>query len=154
MRHQHRLGHAQPDRRDQFTDRPLPRADSLLCSLLERQAADALARMPAVTSFAETVRQEIARALPGGEVSADGVARSLGLSARTLRRRLSDCGLNYQQLLDGVRCDLARQALSRPGASVGEVAAALGFSDTSAFHKAFRRWTGKRPSELTNTRRN
>jgi AraC-like DNA-binding protein len=61
---------------------------------------------------------------------------------------LSDCGVSDQQLLDGVRCDLARQALARPGSSVGEMAYSLGFSDTSAFHKAFRRWTEKRPSDF------
>ena len=74
-------------------------------------------------------------------------AASLGLSDRTLRRRLNDCGVHYQELLDSVRCDLARLTLSAPGATVGEVAFSLGFSDTSAFHKAFRRWTGTRPSD-------
>ena len=129
-------------------DRPLPNADEVLCALLERQAIVALARFPQVSNFAETARQQVERLLPEGAVSANAVAGALGLSDRTLRRRLRECGVSYQQLLDAVRCDLARRALARPGTSVGEVAYALGFSDTSAFHKAFRRWTGKRPSDL------
>ena len=133
-------------------DRPLPRADSLLFSLLERQASDALARMPQASSFEETVRQEIERLLPNGELSAEGVARSLGLSARRLRRRLNSCESSYRRVLDGVRCDLARRVLSKPDASVREVSYSLGFSATSDSHKAFCRWTGKRPSELTSTR--
>jgi len=128
-------------------DLPLPNADSVLCGFLERQARDALARMPKVSSYSQSVRDEIARQLSLGVVSADEVARALGSSPRTLRRRLKESGVTYQELLDSVRCDRAREALARPGASVGEVAFALGFSDTSAFHKAFRRWTGMRPSE-------
>lgn len=129
-------------------DQPLPNADALLCSMLERQASDTLERMPRVLDFAETVRHQIEASLPAGEISADAIARSLGLSDRTLRRRLKDCGVTYQMLLDAVRCERARQALSQPGVSIGEVAYSLGFSDASAFHKAFRRWTGKAPGEV------
>ncbi len=125
-------------------DRPLPRSDAVLCSLLERQAVEALARILRVSSFAEAARGQIAGSLSIGDTSAEGVARALWLSSRTLRRRLSDCGVSDQVLFDGVRWDL-----TRPGSSVGEVAYSLGFSDTSAFHKAFRRWAGKRPSDLT-----
>jgi len=57
--------------------------------------------------------------VPSGETSADGIAGALGLSSRTLRRQLSDCGVSYPQLLDGVRYDLARQALARPSDLAG-----------------------------------
>ena len=129
-------------------DRPLPRADEVLCTMLERQAADALERLPRISTFASSVRARIESLLSTGDLTAERVADSLGLSARTLRRRLRDEGVTYQALLDGVRCERAREALARPGASVGEVAFELGFSDTSAFHKAFRRWTGQRPSDV------
>ncbi len=128
-------------------DRPLPNADEVLCNMLERQAIAALERMPKVSDFAHVVRQRIESQIGCSDVSAEAVAAALGLSDRTLRRRLSECGVRYQELLDSVRCELARQALARPGATVGEVAFSLGFSDTSAFHKAFRRWTGIRPSD-------
>ena len=134
-------------------DSPLPNADELLCSMLEQQAIAALKRMPPVSDFAQVVRRRLETQIENGDFSAEAVARSIGLSDRTLRRRLNDCGVGFQELLDGVRCDLARRALSRPGATVGEVAFSLGFSDTSAFHKAFRRWTGKRPSDWKRSER-
>ena len=129
-------------------DDALPRADESLCDLLEEQAAGLLAKLPPPDDFAARVRHSIAHALPGGEATAEHVATVLGLSPRTLRRRLSESGLSFRQLLDDVRHELAERALSQPGASVSEVAFLLGFSDTSAFHKAFRRWTGRRPSDL------
>ena len=128
-------------------DDPLPRSDAILCRLLERQAESALARFPADADFAARVRGEVERQLKNGEVSADSVAEALGQSSRTLRRRLNEAGVSYQALLDNVRCERARRSLARPGASVAEVAFELGFSDPSAFHKAFRRWTGRRPSD-------
>ena len=129
-------------------DGPLPRSDEALCELLEEQAADKLSRVPRGDDFVEQVRGQIAASLTKGDPSAEGVAAALKLSARTLRRRLSAGGVSHQRLLDEVRCELATKALLQRGASVGEVAYLLGFSDASAFHKAFRRWTGKRPSDL------
>lgn len=132
---------------------PLPRSDAALCDLLEEQAADKLARVPPSDDFVARVRQQIAAALPHGDPTAEGVASALGLSARTLRRRLAGLGASHQQLLDDVRCELAQRALAERGANVSEVAYLLGFSDASAFHKAFRRWTGKRPSDVVASRR-
>lgn len=128
-------------------DRPLPKADSALCALIEAHADELLAKLPNSRSFADTVRQRIAAALPDGDPSAEGVAQALGMSARTLRRRLRDCETHHQRLMDEVRHDIARTALAEPGISVNEVAYLLGFSDASAFTKAFKRWTGKSPSE-------
>lgn len=134
-------------------DRPLPNADEVLCAMLQQQAVAALKRLPMASDFAQIARRQIESQIQDGDVSAEAVASALGLSDRTLRRRLKDCGVRYQELLDNVRCDLARQALARPGTSVGEVAFSLGFSDTSAFHKAFRRWTGTKPSDWANSAR-
>lgn len=128
-------------------DAPLPNADATLCAILEEHAAELLAKVPTIQSFADQVRYRIAQALPDGDPTAEGVACSLGMSARTLRRRLREAGSSHQQLLDQVRSELAHRALGRPGVSMGEIAYLLGFSDTSAFHKAFRRWTGRAPRE-------
>ena len=73
-------------------------------------------------------------------VSARDSARSSADLARATFER-------YQRLLDEVRCDLARRTLGQRGASVNEVAFLLGFSDTSSFSRAFRRWTGRSPSD-------
>jgi AraC-like DNA-binding protein len=128
-------------------DAPLPRADSALCALLEEHAAGLLARVPQPTTFVDRVRERIGTLLPRGQASAERVAEELGLSPRTLRRRLADEGTGYQPLLDEVRLELACRTLREPGISVNEVAFLLGFSDASAFHKAFRRWTGQRPGD-------
>jgi AraC-like DNA-binding protein len=129
-------------------DRPLPHADSELCALLEEQARQHLARVPATRDFRDVVRHRIAAALPHGDPGVEAVARALGMSSRTLRRRLRECGATHQQLLDEVRHELARRALEQRGISLNEVAFLLGFSDASAFHKAFRRWTGQSPGEV------
>lgn len=134
-------------------DHPLPRADSALCALIEQHAAELLAKVPDTTTFADTVRQRIAATLPHGSPTAEEIARGLGMSARTLRRRLSELGTRHQKLVDEVRCDLAERALVERGISVNEVAYLLGFSDASAFAKAFRRWTGRTPREVLSERR-
>jgi AraC-like DNA-binding protein len=128
-------------------DDPLPRADSALCALLEEHAAGLLARVPQPAGFTDRVCERISILLPRGRASAEQVAGELGISPRTVRRRLADAQTSYQQLLDEVRFALARRALGEPGVSVNEVAFLLGFSDASAFHKAFRRWTGQSPGD-------
>jgi len=128
-------------------DAPLPRADSALCALLEEHAESLLARVPQPAGFIDRVRERIGTLLPRGEASAERVASELGISTRTLRRRLSAAGTSYQQVLDEVRLELAQRTLRQPGISVNEVAFLLGFSDASAFHKAFRRWTGRSPGD-------
>ena len=75
---------------------------------------------------------------------ADG-ARSLGLSAATLRRRLDAEGVAWGALKDGVRRDLALQLLADGALSVADIAARLGFEDASTFYRAFRKWTGSAP---------
>jgi AraC-like DNA-binding protein len=85
--------------------------------------------------------------LSKGDPGIEAVAAELKMSARSLRRRLQDEGTNYRRTLDELRSALAKQQLRDEGRSVEEVAYALGFSDASAFHKAFRRWTGSSPAE-------
>ncbi len=128
-------------------DDPLPKADSTLCRLLERHAGELLAKISPHDGFASAVRQRITRELGSGNPGADAVAESLGVSVRTLRRRLRDEGTSHQNLLDEVRSELATAMLGERGLSVNEVAFLLGFSDASAFHKALRRWSGRAPGE-------
>ncbi len=135
-------------------DMPLPRADSRLCELLEQHAEELLSKLPDGGTFADRVKQQVASMLPSGETGADRVAEALGVSVSTLRRRLRAADTSHRQILDAARCDLARRALVEKGVSVNEVAFLLGFSDASAFHKAFRRWTGRSPSEFVRAARN
>lgn len=80
------------------------------------------------------------------------VAAELHLADRTLRRHLQGAGTSWQELRDNVRRDAAESLLSRPGARVAEVGAAIGFQDPREFRRAFRRWTGKSPSEIRDRR--
>src|SRR4030095_3577397 len=80
-----------------------------------------------------------------GTVTALGVAARLKVSVRTLHRSLADEGTSYRRLLDQLRLDLAERHLADDRMSVGEVAFLLGFSELSAFHRAFKRWTGRSP---------
>ena len=74
------------------------------------------------------------------------MAADFGMSQRTLQRKLSDIGLSYQQLLDETRHELARRYLDDQGKSVTEITFLLGFSEQSAFTRAFKRWSGMSPS--------
>lgn len=69
----------------------------------------------------------------------------LNMSARTLRRRLEKEGTSYQRIKDNARRDIAITLLSRDGLTVSEVAEQTGFSDPSAFHRSFKKWTGQSP---------
>lgn len=69
----------------------------------------------------------------------------LNMSARTLRRRLEKEGTSYQRIKDNARRDMAISMLSRDGLTVSEVAELVGFSDPSAFHRSFKKWTGQSP---------
>jgi AraC-like DNA-binding protein len=114
----------------------------LFQSLLERIAE----RQPRAT-LAGQVEQFLASALPRGVPRIAEVAEQLSMTVRTLQRKLEQEGWRYAELLDDVRQRLAQALLSREEASVTEVAFLLGFSEPSAFHKAFQRWTGESPGE-------
>jgi AraC-like DNA-binding protein len=91
-------------------------------------------------------RAAVIARFPDGEPAQETIARALGMSSRTLQRRLAAEGTTYQALVEKTREDLARSYLAA-GWSVTAVAFTLGFADTSSFSRAFRRWTGKSPSD-------
>jgi AraC-like DNA-binding protein len=74
------------------------------------------------------------------------------MSRRTLERRLSEEGTTYRDLVEGLRRGLAEQFLVEPRVAIAEVAFLLGFSEASAFHRAFKRWTGKTPTDYRRAR--
>ena len=125
-----------------------PSADAALRLLLERYAADQLARIPTSARFSQRVRARILSMLPLGGLTSDTVAAQFSISNRTLRRRLQKEATSYQEILDDVRAELARHYLTKEKREIDEVAFLLGFSDPSAFTKAFRRWTGQTPADF------
>jgi AraC-like DNA-binding protein len=125
-----------------------PSADATLRQLLERYAADQLAKIPTGARFSKRIRACILSMLPLGGLTADSVAAQFSMSSRTLRRRLQEEATSYQEILDDVRAELARHYLTKEKRGIDEVAFLLGFSDPSAFTKAFRRWTGQTPADF------
>lgn len=93
----------------------------------------------------ETVLMPILHTGTGG---LDGVAETLGIGRRTLSRRLSDEGVTFETVLDELRRKVAQHYLSEGRISVTETAYLVGFSDPSAFSRAFKRWTGKSPKHF------
>ena len=126
-------------------DLPCRRPDSSLLSLLDRYAADRLGALPAST-FAERARAALAEALQAGNPTAQALAARLNVSVRTLHRSLAAERTSYRQLLDQLRLDYAERHLADDRMSIAEVAFLLGFSELSAFHRAFKRWTGRTPA--------
>ena len=124
------------------------KADASLCAVLDRHANELLARYPREDSLVEQTRILLRDELNGGDASLEAMAERLGMSARTLQRRLRDLGTSHQELLDEMRKELAMRYLREPEMAVCEVAYLLGFSQSSAFHRAFKRWTGKTPNEF------
>ncbi len=83
----------------------------------------------------------------------DTISSALGMSAPTLRRRLKREGTTFQQLKDEARCEAAKLCLDRPDLSINEVALQMGFTDPSAFHRSFKKWTGQTPGQFRASRR-
>jgi AraC-like DNA-binding protein len=124
-----------------------PRADPRLGALLERYAAPALAELPERDDPLQRARRELSSVLGEGEPSIQHVARKLGLTPRTLQRRLADSGYTFRKLVDEVREQAGRSYIERTQLSLIEITYLLGYSDPSAFNRAFRRWTGTTPAE-------
>ncbi len=93
------------------------------------------------------VREVVTLRLPNREPSQKEVAEVLSMTTRTLQRKLVDCGTTFKEILDETRHSLALAYLSAPKHSVNEITHFLGFSCSSSFTRAFRRWTGMSPSE-------
>ena len=89
--------------------------------------------------------------LPSGTPSAEIIAKDLFMSARTLHRRLAEAQTSFSESLEAVRRELAEQYINDPTRSLSEISFLLGFSEQSAFSRAFRRWTGQPPSALRDT---
>lgn len=126
---------------------PMREADPILAELLVRHLRQELRAHRPVQSLAEAVRAAILAALPEQGADLDNVARRVGVSSRVLQKRLQHSGTSFQELLDDVRVALAKRYLLQPTASLTATAIQLGYSDVTAFHRAFKRWTGSTPGD-------
>ena len=106
------------------------------------------AKVPHEPEEIAKARQAIADALRCGEPTLSHIAKHLALSPRTLQRRLGEHALRFADLLDATREGLARSYLNDRKISMAEVAYLLGYSEQSAFNRAFKRWTGVSPTQF------
>jgi AraC-like DNA-binding protein len=130
----------------------LPGADPMLQETL-RALAERLELGASSSDLEQAVRARLRSLLPEGGGDAPEVARSLGMSVRTLHRRLRAAGRSFGEVVDLFRESEAERLLTARAATLAEVAYRLGFSDQSAFTRAFRRWKGAPPSAWLGTRR-
>jgi AraC-like DNA-binding protein len=119
---------------------------------LEAQAQKRIARLSRTASYADRVREHLIQHGASQRSDMNAVARALGLSVRSLRRRLYDEGISYNVIVEEALGTLAKQLLADEGRSIQETAYAMGFSDPSAFYRAFKRWTGTTPKSFRSVR--
>jgi AraC-like DNA-binding protein len=115
--------------------------------LLRRQAEARLRALPRLDTFSEHARAAVRETLVTEAGKASEVARRLGVSERSLRRRLAESGTSHSTLLEQVRRDLAFEMEARHNGSQIDVAIELGYASARAYRRAFRRWTGATPSQ-------
>jgi AraC-like DNA-binding protein len=132
----------------QYLQHPLKTANPALSAILDRYAATLLAQLPKPENFLEHVQHLIAEELHKNEPGIETIAYRLGYAPRTLQRKLKAGGTSYRELLDKTRSQLAIHYLQENQVAINEIACLLGFSEASAFHRAFKRWTGMTPSEF------
>jgi AraC-like DNA-binding protein len=97
-------------------------------------------------SVVDDVRAALGGTISGHRPAITKVARSLGMSVRTLQRRLGERGTTYQNILDDVRRRSARDLLTVTDLGIGEIAFLLGFEEVNSFARAFHAWEGTTPA--------
>lgn len=132
---------------EHMLDTPLRQPDPVLLSNLEQQASSVMSeiqeRHPIVMQTRTLLRTLMDEGLPRREK----VAEHLGITERTLQRRLQDAGTGYQQLLDDLRQETATDWLTNSDMPINDIALRLGFSEARSFHRRFKTWTGVTPGE-------
>lgn len=126
----------------------LRQPDPLLRKTLEAHALSQLALLDTDTDLTSKVKQSIQKQLADGITRQDMVAEDLGMTSRTLQRKLSQEGVSYQKLLDEVRQQMAEDYLQNTGMSIPDIALRLGYSETTSFHRKFKAATGKTPGDF------
>ena len=121
-------------------------ADPELHAALVARAEKRMSRADDSTGYAERVRRYILEGAGPNRNGMEAVARALGVSARSLRRRLREEGVAFRDVVDGALGTLAKRLVSDETRPIEAAAYEMGFSHPSAFHRAFKRWTGATPA--------
>jgi AraC-like DNA-binding protein len=130
---------------------PLPTRDPRLHRILEDQAVASVVALPLAADLLTRVRAQVRKSLDSGAGDITHVAASCGMSERTLRRQLEAAGTSFRNLVDDVRHQRALELIDEGQTRIGELAHATGYTDPTAFARAFRRWTGLAPVRYLET---
>jgi len=130
--------------------RPLQAADAALSAVIQRRLDKALETLdardgPSDASTSARVRRLLIDRMGQQQQSVAAMGREMGVSARTLARRLVEEGTSFRQIQDEVRHQLALALLGDASASIAEIAFFLGYAEPAPFHRSFKRWTGSTP---------
>jgi AraC-like DNA-binding protein len=129
-------------------------ADPYLNEMLVRYCEEAVVhRLPNPSCLRTAIENAITPLLPHGRARIETVARKLGVSRRTLARRLAAEGLSFAEILDQLRSDLATRYLQDGKLAIAQIAWLVGYRGVSAFTHACKRWTGRTPGQLRATSR-
>lgn len=126
-------------------DRPNKLGDEAVSKFLTGHLDSELGALTDDGAFERSLAEHICEALSNGIPRASSVARAIGLSERTLYRRLAESDLTYQGVLEKTQKSLAKNLLADGSYSIAEVAFLTGFSEQSSFNRAFKRWVGESP---------
>jgi AraC-like DNA-binding protein len=126
---------------------PMRKADPALARLLDQQAEQVLQQVSEVPAMVDAWRRTLVPLIREGQTSLSALARAHHTSPRTLQRRLSEQGTSFQQLLDDTRRHLAEAHLKDVRLDLAEITLLLGYSEQSAFTRAFRAWSGLPPAQ-------
>jgi AraC-like DNA-binding protein len=124
---------------------PIASFNSRLRDYFEEQCRELATHFAADAPVAARVRKDLMAAMDGGDPSMESVAARLGMSDRSLHRRLAEEGCRFNDLLDDIRQEFAKRYLARGTVSASEIAYLVGFQSPTAFFRAFKRWTGQTP---------
>ena len=125
---------------------PVVQTAATLKVFLREAPANFIVKYRNPDSLAARIRRKLRQAPPIDWPDSEDIAAALNMAEATLRRRLKQEGATYQSIRDALRRDLAIARLADTTQTIAEIAHALGFAEPSAFHRAFRKWTGVRPA--------
>jgi AraC-like DNA-binding protein len=127
-------------------DRPFPGYNPQMLDMLNPGLVAALAEASAPASICHQVKITLKRILASGRPEMVEVARELGMSERTLQRRITEAGSSFRQLMLETRQEVVRHLLTEPSIEIDEIACLVGYEDTNSFYRAFRSWEGTTPA--------
>jgi AraC-like DNA-binding protein len=130
----------------QDAERPFLTASDAMWSIFEPELNQRMQDLAQDATHTDRVRACLMEIVASGQYSVGDVASRLAVSPRTLQRHLRQEGTSFQQVLDGLREELARSYLARSEYSNGQIAFLLGYEDPNSFFRAFRAWTGQTPA--------